>query len=81
MLPLIALVFIVLGLLVFWRGRRSQAEAGLPYKYSPMLVLAATVLPLSVAGLPDRYSPPPESAVLEAMVLPLSVAGLRCRAK
>jgi len=30
MLPFVAVVFIVLGLLVFWLGRRSQAEAGLP---------------------------------------------------
>ena len=30
MLPLIALLLIIVGLLVFWLGRRSQAEAGLP---------------------------------------------------
>jgi len=30
MLPLIALSLIVLGLFVFWLGRRTQAEAGLP---------------------------------------------------
>ena len=30
MLPLIALLFIIMGVLIFWLGRRSQAEAGLP---------------------------------------------------
>ena len=30
MLPLIALLLILVGLLVFWLGRRSQVEAGLP---------------------------------------------------
>ena len=30
MLPLIALLLILIGLLVFWLGRRSQVEAGLP---------------------------------------------------
>ena len=30
MLPLIALILITIGLLVFWLGRRSQVEAGLP---------------------------------------------------
>src|SRR5512143_4114871 len=30
MLPIIALLLIILGLLVLWVGRRSQAEAGLP---------------------------------------------------
>jgi CRISPR-associated exonuclease Cas4 len=30
MLPLIALILILIGLLIFWLGRRSQVEAGLP---------------------------------------------------
>ena len=30
MLPIIALLFILVGLVVFWLGRRSQTEAGLP---------------------------------------------------
>jgi CRISPR-associated exonuclease Cas4 len=30
MLPFVALFLIVLGLIIFWLGRRSQAEAGLP---------------------------------------------------
>ncbi len=30
MLPIVALLLILIGLLVFWLGRRSQAEAGLP---------------------------------------------------
>ena len=30
MLPIIALLLILIGLLVLWLGRRSQAEAGLP---------------------------------------------------
>ena len=30
MLPIIALLLILIGVLVFWLGRRSQAEAGLP---------------------------------------------------
>jgi CRISPR-associated exonuclease Cas4 len=30
MLPIIALFFILIGLVVFWLGRRSQVEAGLP---------------------------------------------------
>jgi CRISPR-associated exonuclease Cas4 len=30
MLPLIALLLIIIGVLIFWLGRRSQAEAGLP---------------------------------------------------
>ena len=30
MLPIIALLLILVGVLIFWLGRRSQAEAGLP---------------------------------------------------
>jgi CRISPR-associated exonuclease Cas4 len=30
MLPLIAFLLIIMGVLIFWLGRRSQAEAGLP---------------------------------------------------
>jgi CRISPR-associated exonuclease Cas4 len=30
MLPFIALLLILIGVLIFWLGRRSQAEAGLP---------------------------------------------------